>query len=167
MRKLQPKFDPQHLHQQAKAIKAECKAADEVAIARKEKPANEGDAAVREFYRKILLTLTESQMKALMLDTLRRTFGIVTTACDLTGIAYEKHQKWLANNPRYKKKYDLVKEMTIDMVEGGLLKNARNGSIIAQRTFLYAQATHRGWEQNKKTDTLEKYKDVTRVKIKR
>ena len=106
MRKLQPKFDPQHLHQQAKAIKAECKAADEATKKRTGKLGSEGDAAVREFYRKVLLTLTESQTKALMLDTLRRTFGIVTTACDLTGIAYEKHLKWLASNPRYKKKYD-------------------------------------------------------------
>lgn len=52
---------------------------------------------------------------------------------------------YIKDNPSVKAAYDDVNETTIDFVEGELLKNIRNGNIIAQIFYLKTKAKHRGY----------------------
>lgn len=57
-----------------------------------------------------------------MVEALRATLGIVSTACSKVGISRETHYQWLRAFPDYKAEVDAVDEAGIDFAESKLFE---------------------------------------------
>ena len=85
--------------------------------------------------------------KKKMLEAMEKTFGIVTTAAKVAGIARTQHYKWIEEDPLYKKAIeDLDCDNTvIDFAESKLHKKINDGDTTALIFFLKTRAKRRGY----------------------
>jgi len=83
--------------------------------------------------------------KQLMLEALRKSLGIVTTACLSAGISRESHYNWLKDDPEYKKSVEALDDVVLDFAESQLHKSINNGSDTATIFFLKTKGKKRGY----------------------
>lgn len=57
--------------------------------------------------------------------------GIVTNACDITGIARSTHYDWMASDPAYAKRVRSIREIVLDFAESNLHKQIDAGEVGA------------------------------------
>lgn len=55
-----------------------------------------------------------------MIEALKKSLGIVSTACESVEISRQTHYRWLTEDPEYKEQVEDVAEMAIDFVESKL-----------------------------------------------
>ena len=92
---------------------------------------------------------TTARNKKLMLEALTKTLGIVTSACDMSGVSKSAHYRYLADDKHYKEDVFYVKERCIDFVETSLLTQIKNLNTAATIFYLKTQAKHRGYVETK------------------
>lgn len=80
-----------------------------------------------------------------MLEALKKTLGIVTEACELTGIARATHYNWLDNDPEYKLACEQMVEIALDYSESALRKAIDKGSVKAITFHLDRKGKRRGY----------------------
>ena len=90
------------------------------------------------------LAKTNIHKKAMIL-ALEKTLGIVSSACEIAGIARTTHYEWCIEDPEYKKEVDSVKDRTLDFAESKLLESIKNGSDTATIFYLKTQGKKRGY----------------------
>ena len=83
--------------------------------------------------------------KQLMLEALRKSLGIVTTACLSAGISRESHYNWLKDDPEYKKSVEALDDVVLDFAESQLHKRINEGSDTATIFFLKTKGKKRGY----------------------
>ncbi len=83
--------------------------------------------------------------KKLMLEALKKTLGIVTSACDMVGVSKSAHYRYLADDEHYKDEVFEIKERCIDFAETSLLTQIREKNTSATIFFLKTRAKHRGY----------------------
>lgn len=110
--------------------------------------------------------------KQLMLEALRKSLGIVTTACLNAGISRESHYNWLKDDPEYKKSVEALDDVVLDFAESQLHKSINNGSDTATIFFLKTKGKKRGYIEkqeiintNLNTDLTELVSDEEKQKI--
>lgn len=80
-----------------------------------------------------------------MLEALRKSLGIVTTACQNVGISRVTHYEWLNTDPEYKKSVEALDDVVLDFVESKLHTSINNGSDTATIFFLKTKGKKRGY----------------------
>jgi hypothetical protein len=92
--------------------------------------------------------------KQLMLEALRSSLGIVTTACLSAGISRESHYNWLKDDPEYKRSVEALDDVVLDFAESQLHKRINEGSDTATIFFLKTKGKKRGYiEKQEITNT--------------
>ncbi len=109
--------------------------------------------------------------KALMLDALVKTLGIVTPACKIIGINRSTYYDWYHDDPAFKSQADDISEIAIDFAESKLHKMIGKDNIQAIIFYLRTKGKMRGYIEttehintNKKLimiDADEETEDVT------
>lgn len=92
--------------------------------------------------------------KDLMLEALRKSLGIVTTACKEVGIDRSTHYEWLKTDSDYKAKVEALDDVVLDFAESKLHQSINNGSDTATIFFLKTKGKKRGYiEKQEITNT--------------
>ena len=80
-----------------------------------------------------------------MLEALKKSLGIVTTACQNVGISRVTHYEWLNTDPEYKRQVEALDEVVLDFAESKLHQSINNGSDTATIFFLKTKGKKRGY----------------------
>jgi len=96
-------------------------------------------------------TTKTTPKKELMIETLQKCLGIVTTACLKVGLNRSTHYGWLKEDPDYKARVDEVDDLVIDFAESQLHKSIQNGSDTATIFFLKTKGKRRGYVERSET----------------
>jgi len=85
--------------------------------------------------------MTESDtIKKAMIEALKKSLGIVSTACESVGISRQTHYRWLKEDPEYKELTEDISEHAIDFVESKLfekIEGVQMGKEIDGHTVIY------------------------------
>lgn len=93
-------------------------------------------------------------LKKAMIEALKKSLGIVTTACKEVGIERQTHYNWLKDDPDYKAQVEALDDMVLDFAESKLHQSINNGSDTATIFFLKTKGKKRGYvEKSEITQT--------------
>ena len=101
--------------------------------------------------------------KELMLEALRKSLGIVTTACLSVGIDRGTHYNWLKDDPEYKKNVEALDDVVLDFAESQLHKSINNGSDTATIFFLKTKGKKRGYIEKQEIINTNLNTDLTEL----
>ena len=74
--------------------------------------------------------MTESDtIKKAMIEALKKSLGIVSTACESVGISRQTHYRWLKEDSEYKELTEDISEHAIDFVESKLFEKIEGVQI--------------------------------------
>lgn len=94
--------------------------------------------------------------KEKMIKALKKSLGIVQTACDAVGISRPTHYNWLREDSDYREKVDEVLEIRLDLVEGKLLQNIKSNNQRAIEYYLNTKGKSRGYGSGVIDDSRDK-----------
>jgi len=103
---------------------------------------------------------TELNKKA-MIEALEQSRGVVTDACNSTGVGRTTFYSWIKNDKVFKNEVDNIEDVAIDFVESKLFKQIENGNITAIIFYLKTKGKKRGYverteiSQTSKIEPLE------------
>ncbi len=72
-------------------------------------------------------------------------YGIVTYACDNTGISRETYRQWKLKDPKFKAACEEISEGVLDIVESKLLRKINDEDLTAIIFYLKTKGKHRGY----------------------
>jgi hypothetical protein len=90
--------------------------------------------------------------KETLLEALEKSLGIVTEACEKSGLSRTQHYKWYKEDDDYKKAVDSIENKFIDFAETHLKKQIENGSTQATTFFLRTRGRRRGYNEKQEID---------------
>tara|TARA_R100001163_G_scaffold65000_1_gene60698 strand:+ start:340 stop:693 length:354 start_codon:yes stop_codon:yes gene_type:complete len=90
--------------------------------------------------------------KETLLEALEVSLGIVTDACNKTGLSRTQHYKWYKEDEEYRKAVDSIDSKFIDFAESHLKKQIENGSTQATTFFLRTRGRKRGYNEKQEID---------------
>ena len=88
---------------------------------------------------------TVSTRKKDMIEALKASLGVVTTASKKANIERTTHYKWLAQDAKYAEQVEAIKDIALDFAESQLHKRMQNGSDTAIIFYLKTQGKKRGY----------------------
>ena len=101
-----------------------------------------------------LNSTNSTSKKELMLEALKKSLGIVTTACQTVGIDRGTHYNWLKDDAEYKRQVEALDDVVLDFAESKLHQSINNGSDTATIFFLKTKGKKRGYiEKQEITNT--------------
>ncbi len=83
--------------------------------------------------------------KERMLEALRQSLGVVTTAAKAADIDRTEHYKWLKKDPEYNAQVEDLENIALDFAESHLHKKIREGDTTATIFFLKTKGKRRGY----------------------
>lgn len=108
---------------------------------------------------------TTRQLKRRMVEALRQSLGIVTTACERAGVSRATHYRWLTEDPKYKEAVSDLGEVAVDFAESSLFEQIRKHEAAATIFFLKTKARHRGYIERKDFDLTSKGEHIAKPPI--
>jgi hypothetical protein len=90
--------------------------------------------------------------KETLLEALEKSLGIVTEACEKSGLSRTQHYKWYKEDDDYKNAVDSIENKFIDFAETHLKKQIENGSTQATTFFLRTRGRRRGYNEKQEID---------------
>lgn len=98
------------------------------------------------------MTEMDNPKKAAMLAAMKASLGVVSTACEQTGISRQTHYNWIASDAEYKQECEALAERTIDFAESHLFKLIKNGNPAAIIFYLKTKGRNRGYVERQEVD---------------
>ncbi len=93
----------------------------------------------------------------------REGLGIVTYACDKTGISRETFRQWKLKDPKFKAACDEVSDVVLDVVESKLLRKINDEDLTAIIFYLKTKGKHRGYvERVENNVSVTPFEDLMR-----
>ena len=99
--------------------------------------------------------------KETMLEALEKSLGIVTEACDKTGLSRTQHYKWYKEDEAYRNSVDSIDSKFIDFAESHLKKQIEKGSTQATTFFLRTRGRKRGYSEKQEVDITSGNEPIT------
>lgn len=100
---------------------------------------------------------TRTQLrKQAVIEALKKTLGIVTTACINAGIDRSTFYDWIKNDAEFAKAVEDIEDVTLDFVEGKLLQNVKDNDTQSILFYLKTKGKRRGY-----TERTEVVADIT------
>lgn len=90
-----------------------------------------------------------------MLDALKRTLGIVSSAAEQANITRATHYNWMKNDEEYAESVREIEESAIDFAESKLLESIDNGSDTATIFYLKTKGKNRGYVERTETTVTQ------------
>jgi hypoxanthine phosphoribosyltransferase len=107
-------------------------------------------------------THKKEQQQEAMLKALQATLGVISAACDLTGIARTTFYTWIKEDPEFKAAYEAMNNEALDFVESKLFERIRAGSDLLIKFFLSTKGKERGYVERHEVKNLD---PITEVKV--
>jgi hypothetical protein len=80
-----------------------------------------------------------------MLEALKASLGVVSTACESVGISRQTHYDWMKSDPTYRQSVDALADLGLDFAETHLFELIRSGNPSAIIFFLKTKGKRRGY----------------------
>ena len=108
--------------------------------------ADEGNAAERAERKR-------RRKKALLLEELRDSLGLVSSACDKVGVGRTTFYEWLKNDPEFARQVDEIEERALDFVESKMFQAIQNGDVRLIQFYLSTKGRKRGYAPKTDVET--------------
>lgn len=93
------------------------------------------------------MTPLKENLKEVVLIALENHLGIVAPACRDAGISRDTFYRWCKEDEDFKSKVNEIDEVTLDYVEGQLLRNIKAGSEKSIFFYMRYKARKRGYTE--------------------
>lgn len=103
--------------------------------------------------------------KKAMLEALKKSLGIVSTAVKKVGITRQTHYNWLNSDEEYKAEVESIAEEEIDFVESHLRHLIQDGNPAATIFFLKTKGKRRGYVERVEQTFPDENVEEVRVTI--
>lgn len=101
-----------------------------------------------------------------MLEALKKSLGVVSTACEEVGISRQTHYNWLNDDPEYKSAVEDIAESAIDFAESKLYEQIKDKDTTATIFYLKTRGKKRGYIEKTEIDANIKFPDLPSIVIK-
>ena len=88
---------------------------------------------------------TTKKNKKRVLDALKKTLGVVSSACQKVDLNPTTFYSWLKNDEEFAKEVKMCKELAIDTAETSLMEQIKDGNTAATIFYLKTQGRDRGY----------------------
>jgi hypothetical protein len=109
------------------------------------------------------MTHNTEENKKKLIEALKQSLGVVTTACDSIGISRHTYYKWLRTDEQFKKEIDDLENVTLDFAESQLFKQIKEGSTAATIFYLKTKGRKRGYIEKTELDVTNKNPDFSQL----
>jgi len=103
--------------------------------------------------------------KETLLKALESSLGIVSTACNRTGISRSSYYKWYKEDEEFRKKVDEIDNVKLDFVESKLFKNIENEKEKSIIFYLQHKGHKRGYIQRQNINLTSNEEDIKKIEI--
>ena len=103
--------------------------------------------------------------KETLLEALENGLGIVSTACNRTGISRSSFYKWYHEDQEFRKKVDDIDNVKLDYVETKLFKNIENEKEKSIIFYLQHKGHKRGYVQKQNINLTSNEEDIKKIEI--
>ena len=103
--------------------------------------------------------------KETLLQALESSLGIVSTACNRTGISRSSFYKWYKEDEEFRKKVDEIDNVKLDYVETKLFKNIENEKEKSIIFYLQHKGHKRGYVQRQNINLTSNEEDIKKIEI--
>ena len=103
--------------------------------------------------------------KETLLQALENSLGIVSTACNRTGISRSSFYKWYHEDEEFRKKVDEIDNLKLDFVESKLFKNIENEKEKSIIFYLQHKGHKRGYIQKQNINLTSNEEDIKKIEI--
>ena len=94
-----------------------------------------------------------ARQKKDLLEALHKSLGVVTTACERTGIGRTTYYDWYRNDPEFKTQVDSLEDVALDFTESKLHERIREGDTTAIIFHLKTRGKKRGYVERQEIAT--------------
>ena len=103
--------------------------------------------------------------KDTLLQALENSLGIVSTACNRTGISRSSYYKWYKEDEEFRQKVDEIDNVKLDFVESKLFKNIENEKEKSIIFYLQHKGHKRGYIQRQNINLTSNEEDIKKIEI--
>ena len=103
--------------------------------------------------------------KETLLQALESSLGIVSTACNRSGISRSSFYKWYHEDEEFRKKVDDIDNVKLDFVETKLFKNIENEKEKSIIFYLQHKGHKRGYIQKQNINLTSNEEDIKKIEI--
>ena len=103
--------------------------------------------------------------KDALLQALENSLGIVSTACNRSGISRSSFYKWYKEDEEFRKKVDEIDNVKLDYVESKLFKNIENEKEKSIIFYLQHKGHKRGYVQRQNINLTSNEEDIKKIEI--
>ena len=103
--------------------------------------------------------------KETLLKALENSLGIVSTACNRSGISRSSFYKWYKEDEEFRKKVDEIDNLKLDFVERKLFKNIENEKEKSIIFYLQHKGHKRGYVQRQNINLTSNEEDIKKIEI--
>lgn len=96
--------------------------------------------------------MKKKERQEMFLEHFRKSHGIVSYACQQTGITRACYYKWRDSDPKFKERAEEIEEETIDIVESKLFSAINNDDLTAIIFYLKTKGKKRGYVERVEQD---------------
>jgi len=101
--------------------------------------------------------------KEKLIEALKQSLGVVTTACDSIGITRQTYYYWLKTDEEFRKEVEDLENVTLDFAESQLFKQIKEGSTAATIFYLKTKGRKRGYIEKTELDVTNKNPDFSQL----
>ena len=101
--------------------------------------------------------------KEKLIEALKQSLGVVTTACDNIGITRQTYYYWLKTDDDFRKEVEDLENVTLDFAESQLFKQIKEGSTAATIFYLKTKGRKRGYIEKTELDVTNKNPDFSQL----
>ena len=94
--------------------------------------------------------------KEKLLGALTNSLGIVTTACQITGIGRTTYYSYYNSDDEFAKEVDEINNIALDFAESQLFDLIKDKNITAIIFFLKTKGKYRGYSERSEYDKIDK-----------
>ena len=103
--------------------------------------------------------------KETLLKALENSLGIVSTACNRSGISRSSFYKWYKEDEDFRKKVDEIDNLKLNFVESKLFKNIENEKEKSIIFYLQHKGHKRGYIQRQNINLTSNEEDIKKIEI--
>ena len=103
--------------------------------------------------------------KDALLKALENSLGIVSTACNRSGISRSSFYKWYKEDEEFRKKVDEIDNVKLDFVESQLFKNIQNQKERSIIFYLQHKGHKRGYIHRQDINLTSNDEEIKKIDI--
>ncbi len=101
--------------------------------------------------------LTTKMKQQVMLEALRKHFGVVNRSCKAAKISKPTYYGWIKTDPEFKKEIEEIKDFVLDEIENVAYDLIVNQKNVAMTIFaLKTRCKDRGWKEVREVELSER-----------